>query len=245
MKTPLLACMLLAVIESSLFANAGFFGGSGHTIELSQSDQIQMVSEEVTIAPLPGFTSELDEVEYRCRFVLKNLSPTATTIQVGLPLDGESGEHSLDEDESSASDVDETDRVMSYRFIARDDDNTYHVRYLRQDRHAKFRRLFMWDMAFAPGREEPTCWIRSAALQARRTHSFCVVWDFPAKGCQSMRLHCATTDGAAPGRSRGVGTGRDRCCVLWDSAEERFGQGIRAGAGVVPSQEWLGEVGTY
>jgi len=97
MMTRLLACMLVAMMESSLFANAGYFGGSGHTIELSHSDQIQMVSEEVTITPLPGFQSELDQVEYRCRFVLKNLSPTATTIQVGFPLDGELVEHSPEE----------------------------------------------------------------------------------------------------------------------------------------------------
>lgn len=154
MKIQLLACVLLGVMESSLFANAGYFSGSGHTIELSKSDQIQMVSEEVKITPRAGFTMELDEVEYRCCFVLKNVSPTATAIQVGFPLDGESAEDSLDADKSSAHDVDESDRVMSYRFIARDKDNTYHVRYLRQDRHAKFRRLFVWDMAFAPQEEK-------------------------------------------------------------------------------------------
>ncbi|MHB8860939.1 MAG: hypothetical protein ACYC6N_00940 [Pirellulaceae bacterium] len=154
MKTYLLACMLVALLESSLFANAGYFSGSGHTIELSHSDQIQMVSEEVTITPLPGFQSELDQVEYRCSFVLKNLSPTATTIQVGFPLDGELVEDSPDEDDSVVLDIDDTDRVMSYHFIARDNDHTYHVRYVRRDRHAKLRRLFLWDMAFAPQEEK-------------------------------------------------------------------------------------------
>jgi hypothetical protein len=137
----LLAVALVALIGSYVLANVGYFGGSGHTIELSKSEDIQLVSEEVVIVPFPGLNASADQVAYRCKFVLKNLAATAMTIQVAFPLDG---------DLHRGPALDDADRVFSYGFIARDEHNTYHVRYARQDAPAKYRELFVWDMAFAP-----------------------------------------------------------------------------------------------
>lgn len=145
LKTGLITFVLLASIYSSVLANVGVFGGSGRTIELSNSEQVQLVSEEVTIAPLLGLKAEADQVEYRCRFVLKNLSPTAVKVQVGFPLDG--GLH-------SERGIDEADQVLSHHFIARDEHDTYHVRYRHQEPPAKYRELLMWDMAFSPLEEK-------------------------------------------------------------------------------------------
>lgn len=141
MKAGCLAFAVLSLICSSVFGNVGFFGGSGRTIELSKSEQVQLVSEEVTIAPMLGPNADEDQVMYRCQFVLKNVSPTAATAQVGFPLDADLHKGSV---------LDETEQVLSYHFIARDDHKTYHVRYVHRDPPAKYRELFVWDMTFSP-----------------------------------------------------------------------------------------------
>lgn len=135
-----LALILLSLVCSTARGNIGFFGGSGRTIELAKSKEVQLVSEEVTITPMLGPSFDADQVMYRCSFVLKNRSPTATTAQVGFPLDA---------DVHKGSALDDTDRVLSYHFIARDDHSTYHVRYVQLAPPAKYPELFVWDMAFS------------------------------------------------------------------------------------------------
>ncbi len=138
----LLCCVLVLLPSSKAIANVGVFFGSGSTIELIKSDQVQLVSEEVTISPTCGAARGFDRVDYLCKFVLKNLSKKPVKVHLGFPLDGEV--HGAD----SAPDA--TEMVMSYHFIARDADNTYHVRYVGSggDKR-KCNELFLWDMTFA------------------------------------------------------------------------------------------------
>lgn len=141
MKGKCLAFTLLFGAYSSALGNIGFFGNPGHPTDvLSKSEHVQLSSLEVTILPTLGPNAEADQVMYRCRFVLRNLSPRATTIQVGFPLDG--GQH-------NGGTLDETEQVLLYHFIARDGDKTYHVRYIYQDAPARYRELMLWDMSFS------------------------------------------------------------------------------------------------
>ncbi len=75
-----------------------------------------------------------------CKFVLKNLSKKPVKVHVGFPLDREV--------HGTGPAPDATDMVMSYHFIARDADNTYHVQYVTGDK-SKYNELFLWDMTFA------------------------------------------------------------------------------------------------
>ena len=148
MRQVIIAALLVSTIPSYVKANAGIFFGSGHTIALGKSEQIQLVSEDVTVSPHLEWQMMGDSVTYRCKFVLKNLTAKPTTIQAGFPLDSQfAGEY---EKQSPT-----TDLVLNYRFIARDEKTTYHVRFAAHDSEKKFSRLFLWDMAF-DGKETKT-----------------------------------------------------------------------------------------
>jgi hypothetical protein len=137
----LLGCIVVLVGSTQVTGNVGVFGGSGATIELIKSDQVQLVSEEVTISPTCGAARELDRVEYRCKFVLKNRANESVQVQVGFPLDREV---------HGGTTPSTTDLVMSYHFIARDAENTYHVRYVNGGREtSSYKELFLWNMTFA------------------------------------------------------------------------------------------------
>jgi hypothetical protein len=143
MKAILAAAFLVSVFGADAGANTGIFFGSGHTITLGKSEQAELVSEDVTITPKCGWHTMLDSVDYRCKFVLKNLTAKPVKIQVGFPLDGQVV--------AGAGEVpDTTDLVLDYGFIARDEKDTYHVRFVSNDSEKKFSRLFLWDMAFDP-----------------------------------------------------------------------------------------------
>jgi hypothetical protein len=59
-------------------ANVGVFTSYGQTIELTNTNDVQMKSEDITIIPregdLPfnGGVPGMDKVEYKCKFNLKN-----------------------------------------------------------------------------------------------------------------------------------------------------------------------------
>ena len=94
MKRFLTICFLFLVFVSC-FGNAGVFRGSGQTPALGKTDQIQMVEEEIIMFPrrgdYPVDTScrNLDKMDFRCRFILRNLSDKKVVIPVGFPLDTE------------------------------------------------------------------------------------------------------------------------------------------------------------
>ena len=54
MKKTLAAAFLLSAFAAAANANTGIFFGSGHTITLGKSEQVQLVSEDVTIKPNCG-----------------------------------------------------------------------------------------------------------------------------------------------------------------------------------------------
>jgi len=100
-----------------------------------------MVSEDVRIRPILGISATTHAVEFRCTFVLRNLSATPATIQVGFPLDRDW----LGRPPPPSHD---TEEVLSYHFIARDAENTYHVRFVPADLQRRFARIFLWEMRF-------------------------------------------------------------------------------------------------
>ena len=79
MKKFLTSCLLF-LIAVNCFGNAGVFRGSGQTPMLEKTDQIQMVEEEIIMIPhrgnYPVDTSRrnLDKMDFRCRFILRNLT---------------------------------------------------------------------------------------------------------------------------------------------------------------------------
>jgi hypothetical protein len=142
------AAFLLAALAPSLAcANTGIFEGSGHTIKLIQSEDIHLRSEKVTISPGRGPSlfngSAMDRVEYRCKFVLHNRSKKPVAIQVGFPLTSQ-----FMGPPSHPEKYDATDVVLRYKFIVRDSEKTYHVRFSPHDQKLQFGAIFLWDMSF-------------------------------------------------------------------------------------------------
>ncbi len=147
----------LALVAASLFslsvsarANVGVFSGSGHTVKLTESAEIQLVRERVEIRPHRGprlFTGgvPVDRVDFDCTFVLRNLKDQAVKVQVGFPLDSQFLSPPYDPKE----DTDTADLVHQHRFIARDDNRTYHTTF--QPFTETFGSTFLWSMDFAPG----------------------------------------------------------------------------------------------
>ena len=145
MRSALLALVLLPVaLCGNAFGNTGIFAGSGHTLQLVKSADVRMVSEDITITPVCGASAMMHSVDFHCTFVLKNLSTRPLKIQVGFPLDRESNG-------PPRPPSDDTNEVLSYHFIARDANNTYHVRYAGGDPQGKYANIFLWDMEFAAG----------------------------------------------------------------------------------------------
>ena len=86
MRRVLLAVALSLALCGRAFGNTGVFAGSGHSLRLVKSADVQMVSEDVTITPICGASAIEHSVEFHCLFVLKNRSTKPTQIQVGFPL---------------------------------------------------------------------------------------------------------------------------------------------------------------
>jgi hypothetical protein len=129
-------------------ANVGYFAGSGHDIVLAATAEVQMVSEDVTLNVRP------DAAEFLCRFELRNLTDHAVELQAGFPLNSDWyegwGHRRVEPDSFTCEDPEALVVAEIFRFIARDDDTTYHVRYVRHDAEQKYKHLFLWTMTFAP-----------------------------------------------------------------------------------------------
>jgi hypothetical protein len=112
------------------WANAGVFGGNGSTIRLESTADVELVEEEVDIhlgrseAVWTGHLDSMDRVRFRCLFVLKNRSTREVNLQIGFPVHVPHGERS----EDAAA------QIQRLAFFARDDDATYHVRFVQRDR---------------------------------------------------------------------------------------------------------------
>lgn len=145
--------ILAAVVAASgtALGNVGVFRGAGQTPVVDKTDAVQLVEEEVTMRPREGThpidasASNTDPMDFQCRFLLRNLTDEEVTLQVGFPLDTESGWSWKEEDAAEL--------VEEFRFSARTNGGACVVRFVPFDRDRKFSKLFLWDMSFAP-REE-------------------------------------------------------------------------------------------
>ena len=139
------------------FADAGVFDGSGQNLRQITSEAVQLVSIQVRIVLgrgpflFDGTVPGMDRAEYSCAFVLKNLTGKPVEVQVGFPVDSE-----LAEDRGPVSASDSKAWVLRYGFIARDEQTTYHVAFVRRKPKpapapGEFGSLFVWTMKFAAG----------------------------------------------------------------------------------------------
>ena len=145
---------VFAVLWSGvLFGNAGVFRGSGQTPVLEKSSEIQMVEELVEMRPrrgdYPVDTSgrNSDKMDFRCRFLLRNLSDKKVTILVGFPLDTQARL----QDKNGA--IDQSRIIGHYGFVAGTKDRTFPVRFVPWDKNHKFSKIFLWEMTFEPKQE--------------------------------------------------------------------------------------------
>ena len=131
MKTIFTSLLIsLLGLSNSANANVGVFTGYGHTIELASTEEIQMLSEEITIIPgrgrflFDGGIPGMDRVEYACIFVLKNLKGEKVSIQAGFPLNAEFLSHGSGKDRKVG------ELVARYNFISQIEGHQYTVRYV-------------------------------------------------------------------------------------------------------------------
>jgi len=152
MKKLLTLCLLLLVFISC-FGNAGVFRGSGQTPTLEKTDQIQMVEEEIIMIPRRGnypvdtSCSNLDKMDFRCRFILRNLTDQKVVIPVGFPLDTQARL------QDNKGEFNQSQLIGHYGFTAGTKDKTFPVRFVPWDRKKKFSKLFLWEMTFEPKQE--------------------------------------------------------------------------------------------
>ncbi len=110
MRRSLLASALLIALCRIALGNTGVFFGSGHSLQLIKTADVQMVAEDVLITPNCGFSAIKQWADFRCRFLLKNRSNKTVKIQVGFPLDREL----VGPPPHPAED---TEKVLDYHFI--------------------------------------------------------------------------------------------------------------------------------
>ena len=152
MKKLLTLCLLLLVFISC-FGNVGVFRGRGQTPMLEKTADIQMVEEEIIMFPrrgnYPVDTScrNLDKMDFRCRFILRNLTDKKVIVPVGFPLDTEAR---LQDDKGYFN---QSQIISHYGFTAGTADKTFPVRFVPHDKKKKFSQLFLWEMTFDPKQE--------------------------------------------------------------------------------------------
>ena len=153
MKKPLILAAL-CVWAATVSGNVGVFRGSGRTPVLEKSSEIQMVEELVEMRPrrgnYPVDTScrNLDKMDFRCRFLLRNLSDKKVVVQVGFPLDTQSNFQDRD-----GKAIDTKRMIREYDFSVRTKDRDFPVRFVPWDKNRKFSKIFLWKMTFEPKQE--------------------------------------------------------------------------------------------
>ncbi|MGA2501725.1 MAG: hypothetical protein ABSH20_28630 [Tepidisphaeraceae bacterium] len=152
MKLVFLSVVLCVFGLSQAQANVGVYTGQGQSLRQITSKTVQMVSEEIVITPgrgrflFDGGVAGLDQVEYSCKFVLRNLTDEAAEVQVGFPVDSQFAR-------GEAEGKDDGKRwVLDYSFIVRDEETTYHIDFVRREPKDKneARATFVWKMRFTP-----------------------------------------------------------------------------------------------
>lgn len=137
----------------SLFANAGVFRGSGQTVVLDSTAQIQMAEEVVTMRPMrgdypvDGSCRNMDPMQFHCVFKLRNLTDQEVTVPVGFPISAEAMRF------QDKAKINQTEVIAEFSFVAGTKDRTFAVRYVPFDKKKKFSNIFLWDMTFRPKEE--------------------------------------------------------------------------------------------
>jgi len=153
MRKSYLAAVFAVLWSGVLFGNAGVFRGSGQSVVLDSTEQIQMVEETVVMLPMRGHypvdstCRNLDPMKFHCVFKLRNLADKTVTVPVGFPISMEALRF---QDETK---IDQAEVVAWYGFVAGTKDKTYPVRYVPFDKKKKFSNIFLWDMTFEPKEE--------------------------------------------------------------------------------------------
>lgn len=151
----LVLSFLIVGTSSPAVADAGVFTGYGQNLRQISSKSIQLVSIDVSIIPgrgpflFEGTVPGMDQVQYECTFVLRNLTDKPEEVQVGFPVDSQFARES--EPESSKESA--RDWVLNYGFIALDETTTYNVEFVRRKPSkdsGEFGAVFVWKMNFAP-----------------------------------------------------------------------------------------------
>ncbi|MBZ8180746.1 hypothetical protein [Oscillatoria salina] len=148
------AFLATTLFAKSVCANVGVFAGYGHTIELTETKDVAMISEEVTIIPgrgrflFDGTIPGMNRVEYVCQFKLRNLSNEKVSIQVGFPLNSQffSPPYSNTRETS--------DLIVEYDFIAQEKGKIYNVEYFPTDRSERLKNIFSWTIEFEANEEK-------------------------------------------------------------------------------------------
>ena len=149
--TALLVVMTLLQIAHG---DAGVFTGNGQNLHQVTSKTIQLVEIDVTIVLgrgrflFDGSVPGMDEAEYHCSFLLKNLSNEDAEVEVGFPIDSQFAQSTQPE-----SNHESFDWVMDYGFIAKDEKTTYDVEFVRRKPSGgpgDFGSVFVWTMHFSP-----------------------------------------------------------------------------------------------
>lgn len=138
--------------STQISANVGFFSGSGHTIELTETADIQLVSEEVTMefmrsAP-PYDLGWGSEVFVQCSFVLENLTEEQAQFQVGFPLKSDQVRHANIAHALREEALPEPER--SYRFEVQEGSERYEIEYVAHDKEKRYQGVFLWQMDMVP-----------------------------------------------------------------------------------------------
>ena len=145
------ALALTFLFGSVVRADVGVFAGTGQDLKQISTESVQLVSIDVTIVPgrgrflFDGTVPGMDQVEYDCRFVLRNLTDKACDIQVGFPIDSQSARLPTDQKDTGQ------DWVSTYGFNARDAKSTYHVNLQFGDpkkANDAYSAIFTWTIGF-------------------------------------------------------------------------------------------------
>jgi hypothetical protein len=152
--TTLATALVLAATISPAFADAGVFAGNGQSLHQVSNEAVQLVSIDVRITLgrgpflFDGTVPGMDQTQYSCTFVLRNLTEKPAEVQVGFPVDS-----MFAKENEPVSSSDSKDWVLSYGFIARDNQTTYHIDFVRRvpkPSPGEFSSLFVWKMRFGP-----------------------------------------------------------------------------------------------
>lgn len=145
-KIVIFTFLFLLVSTPYTQADLGFYTGSGQNLRQITTEEIKLVSIDVSIVPVCGefdYTkfSGGNKVEYDCIFVLQNLTDEVKKTQVGFPIDSQFA----NKKPTSG------DWATEYGFIARDTNTTYNVEFVQHDdKEKKFSKIFTWEMKFNP-----------------------------------------------------------------------------------------------